>query len=85
MQLLIFRLEMNRDIKNIIYKYLLPNKIIIRNKYTLCLNELVDKTKCIKFYSNYVNPCITKIYYCKLRNIWTCNLSWYKNFYKNAF
>lgn len=44
---------MNLNIKNIIKKYLLPNKNDILNNNTTCKNELIQKTDMINYKLKY--------------------------------
>lgn len=40
---------MNKDIFNIVRKYLLPSKYITEYNRSICLTELLDKTKFIEY------------------------------------
>lgn len=46
-------LYFNGFIKFIITQYLLPSKLLIKNNYEICKNELIDKTYPINYHLKY--------------------------------
>ena len=64
---------LTKDIRNIIGKYLLPDKSIIKNNYILCLKDLKYNTQSINYLLSFNHYKITKIYR-NLPNYWNCDI-----------
>ena len=63
-------LPISKDIKNIIIKYTLPTKLIIKE---ICLNELIIKTRVVKIYLDIKFKLKGKY---KYRWLWTKEWTW---------